>query len=285
VTKIDTNIGEIEADFFIIAPGHSSFNTYKMLISKGVLFRNKPFAIGMRAEHPQEIINKSQWNSKSLPGVKAAEYKLTNCEENLLPVYSFCMCPGGKVVPATAQTGSSVVNGMSLYQRDGKFANAAIVAGIELEKLLKKKMSPLESLEWLENLEQSFYNIKKSYEIPAVRISDFLKDRVSSTMPESSFPFPIFSHNFKELFHPEIITSLKAGIKNFSNKIKGFEEGLLLGLESKTSSPIQGIRKENGLAEGFDNLYLCGEGSGYAGGIVSSAADGIKAAFSIISDL
>ena len=275
--------GKITAHYFILAPGHSSYETYRMLICKGVPFRVKPFAIGCRVEHLQELINLAQWGQPSLPGLNAAEYRLTFQKPNLLPVYSFCMCPGGKVVPATAYKNMNIVNGMSYYARNSAFANAAIVAGIHINELLNRELEPLEALEWLQGLEETFFEFTHSYAAPACKISDFLSDKVSASFTESTYPFALAPADFNELLPAKVIASLKEGMKDFCRKLKGFEQGVMLGLESKTSSPLQAIREKDGRSGNIENLYIVGEGSGYAGGIVSSAADGIKAALHIMT--
>ena len=141
VSAIETDKGTIEADFFVIAQGHSAFETYRMLMKRGVGFHTKNFALGSRMEHPQEVINEAQWGIKKLKGVKAAEYRLTSPGDGVHPVYSFCMCPGGVIVPATAYENTNIVNGMSRYLRDGRFANAACVAGLNLNRLLNPEVS------------------------------------------------------------------------------------------------------------------------------------------------
>lgn len=278
VRAIQTDGGTLEADAFFLAPGHSHFPTFRMLIRRGVPFITKPFAIGMRAEHPQELINRAQWGASSVPGLKAAEYRLTHkpASPEILPGYSFCMCPGGKVVPATPAPGLSVVNGMSEYLRDSPFANAAVVAGIRAEELTGGSDSPLAVLDALESLERQFYEIRRGYDIPAIRICDFLAGKESASIPDNSFPFSLFPDDPSRLFPENITRSLREALTAFSSKIKGYEEGILMGLESKTSSPIQVVRDAEGTIEGFSGLYLCGEGSGRTGGIVSSAADGIR---------
>ncbi|TVQ18159.1 MAG: FAD-binding protein, partial [Bacteroidetes bacterium] len=137
-----TSGGAIAADALFVAPGHSAYETYRMLINKGVPFRTKNFAIGSRMEHPQELVNMAQWGTVKLPGVKAAEYRLTSPGDGKHQVYSFCMCPGGMVVPAAAYAGTSIVNGMSFYKRDGQFANAACVAGLHPDELAGKVVTP-----------------------------------------------------------------------------------------------------------------------------------------------
>ncbi|MDA3954137.1 MAG: FAD-dependent monooxygenase [Bacteroidales bacterium] len=278
------NSGAIDADYFIIASGHSSFDTYRMLIKNGIQFRTKNFALGSRIEHPQELINIAQWGKKQLPGVKAAEYRLTSNPKNQLPVYTFCMCPGGVIVPATANENTNIVNGMSLYNRDAKFANSAIVAGVNPDKLLGKETSAPEILDWLEALENKFYEYSNSFRAPFGSINNFINKKTGSHNSESSYPLGLIEAPLWELLPSTVSNSLRESLIDFNKKIRGFETGNIIGLESKTSSPIQVIREENKSCTGFNNIFVVGEGSGYAGGIISSAADGIKAALSIIEE-
>ncbi len=281
--NVEISSGKISAHYFIFAAGHSSYDTFRILVRNGVPFRVKPFAIGCRVEHAQELINLTQWGQPFLRGLKAAEYRLNFQKPNLLPVYSFCMCPGGKVVPAAAYKNTNIVNGMSNYSRNSAFGNAAIVAGIHLNELLNKELEPLEALEWLQRLEETFFEFSNSYAAPACKISDFLLGKISTTFAKSTFPFSLVPADFNELLPAKVSVSLKEGIKDFCRKLRGFEEGIMLGLESKTSSPVQAVREKSGRSGAVENLYIAGEGSGYAGGIVSSAADGIKAALDIIA--
>lgn len=282
VIEAITSKGPLKGDYFLIAPGHSAYETYRMLMKRGVPFRTKNFAIGSRAEHQQEIINKAQWGKAKLPGVKAAEYRLSSRTDDNRQVYSFCMCPGGIVVPATAYADSNVVNGMSYYQRNSPYANAACVVGLHPDELAGRKLTPSEALDELEKLEQYFYTYTNSYQAPYCSIKDFINERLSDTTHLSSYPMGITAAPLWDLLPKTIVKAMQAGLLDFNKKLKGYDEGILLGLESKTSSPIQVIRDENGLTEGFSNLFLIGEGSGYAGGIMSSAADGLKAAMKII---
>ncbi len=284
VAEVHTSQGTFQADALFIAPGHSAYETYKMLIRKGVPFRTKNFAIGSRMEHRQEIINLAQWGQKSLPGVKAAEYRLTSPADGKHQVFSFCMCPGGIVVPAAAYENTNIVNGMSYYKRNGNFANAACVAAIHPDELAGKTVSPIEALENLQALEEHFFQFSNGYSAPAISIPDFLKQRNKNTKLESSYPLGLTTAPLWELIPKPVVKSMQAGLSDFIRKIKGFETGNLLGFESKTSSPVQVIREKNGLVENFENLYMIGEGSGYAGGIISSAADGIKAAIHFIKN-
>ncbi len=283
LVAIETDAGMMEADFFVVAPGHSAFETYRMLMKNGVHFHTKNFALGSRMEHPQELINRAQWGVKQLQGVKAAEYRLTSPGSGQHPVYSFCMCPGGVIVPATAYPDTNIVNGMSRYLRNGNFANAAVVAGLNLNRLLHKEVSAPEALDWLENLERQFYRITTNYRAPFCSIQSFLARKLRPANTQTSYPMGLTEIPLWELFPETLSGALQKGLLDFKKKIKGFESGNLLGLESKTSAPIQVERDKNGLCSGFKNLYVAGEGSGYAGGIVSSAADGIKAALDILS--
>lgn len=284
VHQIETNKGTIDADYFLVAPGHSSYDTYRLLMKRGVEFHAKNFAIGSRMEHQQEIINIAQWGTKSLPGVKAAEYRLTSKSAGN-QVYSFCMCPGGIIVPAAAVEKANIVNGMSRYLRDNSFANAACVATFNLGKILNKEVSAEESLDWMEKLENSFYDFSKSYKAPMCSIEDFINKKMSHRGDtQTSYPMGVIQTPLWELLPDDIAIAMREGLKDFIRKMKGFETGNLLGLESKTSAPIQVDRDINMRCSGFSNLYVIGEGSGYAGGIISSGADGVKAAMNIISD-
>ncbi len=283
VKEVLTSSGNFQANAVFIAPGHSAFETYRMLMKRGVAFRTKNFAIGSRMEHPQELINRAQWGKPELPGVKAAEYRLSSAADGKHQVYSFCMCPGGMVVPATAYAHTNIVNGMSYYKRDGLFANAACVAALHPDELAGKTVTPAEALDQLEKLEETFFLSANGYAAPSCSITDFLNSRQKDAELKSSYPLGLTPAPLWEMLPAGTVNAMKAGLRDFSRKLKGFETGNLIGLESKTSSPIQVIREEGGRCSGFENLFLIGEGSGYAGGIISSAADGVKAAMNFLS--
>ncbi|MBC8321289.1 MAG: FAD-dependent oxidoreductase [Bacteroidetes bacterium] len=283
VSHIETNKGNIDSDYFLVAPGHSSYDTYRMLMKRSVGFHTKNFALGSRMEHHQEIINMAQWGRKSISGVKAAEYRLTSKGDGKQQVYSFCMCPGGVIVPAMAVEQANIVNGMSKYLRNEKFANAACVATINLGDLLKREVLAEETLDWMENLERSFYEFSLGYKAPMCSIRDFINKKVTNTVSETSYPLGIIQAPLWELLPDNVEKAIREGLKDFIRKMKGFETGNIMGLESKTSAPIQVERENDGRCSGFENLYVIGEGSGYSGGIISSAADGVKAAMTIIS--
>jgi uncharacterized FAD-dependent dehydrogenase len=282
VHKVSTTLGDFESNFIVFACGHSSLETMRMLIQNGVSFLPKPFAIGMRFEIPQILVNLAQWKTTNLPGVKAAEYFLTT--QANLPVYSFCMCPGGKVIPAMTHADSLIVNGVSNYHRDGKFANSAIVAGVDLKEILKPDITPLECLAWRENIERNARTHVKTihpFAAPAICVSDFIESRVSTTLPASTFPFPLVAHSYEDIFEPRILAALRSGLKDFTKKMRGFEEGILIGVETTTSAPVRLVRDAERRALGFTNLFVSGEMSGWSGGIVSSAVDGLKTAQAI----
>ncbi len=274
--------GTIDGDFFIFANGHSSFRLYRLLISAGVLFAPKPFAIGFRVEHIQEELNFSMWRKRSLPGVKAAEYHLTaDCSPG--HAFTFCMCPVGKIVQSAPDSISSVVNGMSDFARDGKFANSAVVTPFSLEESAKREITAGAALDILEEMEHRFFDYRRSFDVPAARISDIIRGRKTAVLPETSFPFGIAAADMSRFFPESVYGRLKTGLEIFCRKLDCFENGTAMGFESKTSAPIKCLRNEDFTSAPFANLYICGEGSGYSGGIVSSAADGIKTAMKIAS--
>jgi uncharacterized protein len=176
------------------------------------------------------------------------------------------------------------VNGMSLYQRDGRFANAACVAGIHPAQLAGKEITASEALDYVQQLEESFFEYSNGYQAPFCTIQDFIKRRISQNKKESSYPLGLISAPLWEMLPTVVVSSLAEGLVDFNRKLKGYDTGILLGLESKTSSPIQVIRDDSGRCEGFDNLFMVGEGSGYAGGIISSGADGIRTAIKIAAE-
>lgn len=188
------------------------------------------------------------------------------------------------VVPATAYASNNIVNGMSMYKRDGQFANAAVVAGVHPDQLTGGNTTPLEALEWLNTLEESFFRYSNSYQAPFSTIGDFLARKESKRIPETSYPLGLIPAPIWDMIPKAVTEALTEGLQDFDRKLLGYRSGILLGLESKTSSPIQSIRDDAGKCEGFDNLYIAGEGSGYAGGIISSAADGIRIAMKIASE-
>ena len=186
------------------------------------------------------------------------------------------------VVPAATRADISIVNGMSNYRRNGKFANAGCVAAVHPDQLAGRTVTALEALQWLEELEQSFYAFSGDYRAPFCTISDFINSKEPRSVPETSYPLGLTPALLWNMLPPVVTHALREGLKDFDRRLRGYSNGILLGLESKTSSPIQVLREKNGVCTGFENLFIAGEGSGYAGGIVSSAADGIRIAMQIV---
>ena len=280
VTGIIVNDNKkINCNVLVLAIGHSARDTFYLLHDKGLNMKNKNFAVGLRIEHPQEMINISQYG-KYANVLPPANYKLTYQASTGRGVYSFCMCPGGYVVNASSEQNRLVVNGMSNYQRDSKNANSAIVVTVNNKDFGDNIFG---GIEFQRHLEEKAYSLGKGY-IPIQLLKDFIDNKettklgkiIPCTKGNTSFA------NLNNLFSTEISNSLKEGIKNFNKKIKGFssDDAILLGVESRTSSPINIIRDEY-LESNIKGIYPCGEGAGYAGGITTSAIDGIKVAEAI----
>ena len=274
VTDVLINQESYQPEAVILAPGNSARDTFEMLVNKGLLFESKPFAVGFRIEHEQEFINERFYGKQTdfnLTG--PAVYSLTaQCPP--YGVYSFCMCPGGYVIPAASENGNQVVNGMSNSMRDNRFANSAIVATVNQKDFGNKALDGIQFQRMIES--RAF----KTYQCPAQLAGDFIKNKKSPFLKNSSYTLEIYSKNLNELYPKAISQALAKGLSQFDQKIKGFsEEGLLLAPETRTSCPVRIVREESkGCSVSAENLYPIGEGAGYAGGIVSSAADGIKLA-------
>lgn len=287
VVGVKTSEGEeIFAHKTILATGHSARDIYQLFYDNNWDIEAKPFAVGVRVEHPQALINQIQYHSSNpSPLLPPANYSLTfNTEQR--GVFSFCMCPGGIVVPAMDRPKIMSVNGMSNSLRSGEKGNAAIVVTIKEEDASKySSFGALSLMKLQEELETSLYLDKQT--APAQRITDFIKGRTSSTLCSCSYMPGIMSCNFKELLPDYISQNLALGFLDFNKKMKGFitEEALLIGLESRTSSPVRIPRGANLQHTQLKNLYPCGEGAGYAGGITSSALDGINTAERIATEL
>ncbi len=265
---------EIKCDVLVLAIGHSSRDTFKMLYDKGFSMKSKNFAVGFRIEHSQEMINKSQYGDKYklLP---PADYKLTHQCSNGRGVYSFCMCPGGFVVNASSEDGRLVVNGMSNYKRDEKNANSAIVVTVTDKDYGE---GVLAGVEYQRRLEEKAYSLGSGL-IPIQKYIDFKNNNTStsldSVIPNTKGDYKL--SNLRNIFSDDINSSLIEGIESFGTKIKGFnkDDSILLGVESRTSSPVI-IERNEELVSSILGIYPCGEGAGYAGGITTASIDGIK---------
>ncbi|MCX7885024.1 MAG: hypothetical protein N2448_08365 [Caloramator sp.] len=278
---------EIPCDVAILAIGHSARDTFEVLFKQGVVFTQKPFAIGVRIEHLQSMIDERQYGRfANHPRLKAADYKLTYTSKKYnRPCYSFCMCPGGYVVAASSEKGMVVTNGMSEYKRDSKNANSAIVVGVGPQDFSSKH--PLAGIEFQRHYERLAYEVGGcDYSAPVQLLGDFLKDKISTKLGivEPSYTRGFRFGKIKECLPDYIIEVLKEALLDFDKKIKGFADydSILTGIETRTSSPVRIERDENCESISLKGLYPAGEGAGYAGGIVSSAVDGIKVAENIM---
>jgi len=283
-----TNHGEeITGDSVILATGHSARDIYQMLARRGLLMEPKTFAVGFRIEHPQPLIDRSQYHIK--PGeprhqlLPAARYRLATTI-NGVGVHSFCMCPGGWIVPAATENDEVVVNGMSLARRDSPFANSGMVATVAPANVqsFACEHGVLAGMAFQKMLEQAAKQAGGGGQVaPAQRVIDFLEKRISSDLPETSYFPGLRSAPLHELFPDFLIREMREGLQLFGRKIRGYisSEALLVGFETRTSSPVRIPRREDTLEHpDLPGLIPCGEGAGYAGGIVSAALDGIRAA-------
>jgi uncharacterized FAD-dependent dehydrogenase len=263
----------------ILATGHSARDIYFLLHQKGITIESKPFALGVRVEHSQLLIDKIQYGqSPRDEHLPASSYRLA-CQVRNRGVFSFCMCPGGLVVPASTAPGEIVVNGMSLSRRDSPFANSGTVVSVELEDLIPfEKHGVFAGLEFQKMVEQTmFASGDGSQNAPAQRMTDFVKKKTSQDLPAASYIPGLHSAPLHELLPKNIYTRLSKGVIEFGKKMKGYftEEANMIGTESRTSSPIRIPRnKETFMHEDAEALFPCGEGAGYAGGILSAAMDG-----------
>lgn len=267
----------IPCDNLILAIGHSARDTFEMLYNRNLNMEVKPFAIGLRVQHKQEMINLSQYSTNDI----TATYKLTY-NSNGRGVYTFCMCPGGYVINASSEEGHLAINGMSYHKRDAENANSAVIVTVGPEDFGNH---PLDGIKFQKDLEKKAYELCKG-KIPVQLYGDFTKQKVSK---EFGSVKPCFKgeYEFADLnkILPYFITlNFKEGMNAFGKKIKGFakEDTILAGIESRTSSPVKIIRDETCMSN-IKGIYPCGEGAGYAGGITTSAMDGIKVAEAIMS--
>ncbi len=280
VKEIEINNQElIPCPILLLAIGHSSRDTFYLLKNKNINMENKPFAVGLRVMHDQELINKSQYGKLSnlLP---PANYKLTYTTKDKRGVYSFCMCPGGYVINSSSEENRLVINGMSNHNRNSKSSNSAIVVTIN-EKDYGTNL--LDGITYQRHLEELAYNIKQG-SIPIQSYEDFINNvenkSKSNVVKEIKGSYEYA--NLNKILPEYISNSIKEAMPEFDKKIKGFASSnpLFLGIESRTSSPVRILRNEYGLSN-IEGIYPCGEGAGYAGGITSAAIDGIKQAENI----
>jgi uncharacterized FAD-dependent dehydrogenase len=271
----------------ILASGHSAIDIYQLLHNKKIALQQKGFAVGVRVEHKQNLIDKIQYNNQKNRYLPAATYNLITQVDGR-GVYSFCMCPGGVIVPAATDKNQVVVNGMSSSQRNSPFANSGIVVEIRIGDLTGyQQFGELAGLKFQQHIENlaSVNNGGLLQTAPAQRLSDFVHSKLSADLPECSYLPKIISSPL-HFWLPNIVKErLQTGFKHFDRKMRGFitSDAVILGVESRTSSPVRIPRDENTLQHiQIQGLYPCGEGAGYSGGITSSAIDGERAAEQIL---
>ncbi len=277
----------IETNVVILAIGHSARDTYEMLYEKGVKIIQKPFAIGARIEHPQILINKSQYKEfYNHEKLGAADYKLIEHTSNGRTAYTFCMCPGGTVIASASEEGEVVTNGMSEHARDKENANSAFLVNVKPSDFGSDH--PLAGVEFQRKYEKLAYELGgRNYNAPVQLVGDFLQDRVSTDLGKvkpSYKPGYTFA-NLRDCLPEFVCETMKEALPKLDKKLNGFSmyDAVLTGVETRSSAPIRIVRDEETLESvSVQNLYPCGEGAGYAGGIVTAAVDGIKCAEKII---
>ena len=287
IASVIVNGGEeIPAEAVVLAVGHSARHTFRMLWEKNLSMEAKAFAVGVRIEHPQEMITRTQYGENVPRELRAASYKTAVSLPDGRGVYSFCMCPGGFVVNASSETGCLAVNGMSYHARDGRNANSAIVVTVRPEDYLPYSPSgssdPLGGIDFQRYLERAAYRAAGG-KIPVQRFEDFCLSRPGG--PGSFAPCmkgDFAWSNVRAIFPEFLGDSLERGIRAMDRQIRGFSmpDALLSGVESRTSSPVRILRNQ-GLEGSISGIYPCGEGAGYAGGITSAAMDGLRVAEAI----
>ena len=284
ITGVRTGDGDLfQADAFILATGHSARDIFELLNNKKMLIEAKSFALGVRVEHPQSLIDSNQYHcairSEYLP---PASYSWVQQVDGK-GVFSFCMCPGGIIAPAATSPGELVVNGWSPSKRNNPFANSGIVVSVEAEDIRPfKRFGPLAAMYFQQSVEKrAFEKGGGKFVAPAQRLVDFTENRISSSLPDCSYLPGISSVSLKEVLPGFIHKRLQQGFKEFGKKMRGYltNDAIVVATESRTSSPVRIPRNPESLQHPqIINLYPCGEGAGYAGGIVSAAMDGERVA-------
>ena len=279
---------ELRSRYVVLALGHSSRDTFRMLHERGVYLEAKPFAVGFRIEHPQSLIDNARLGKYAgHPELGAADYKLVYHAKNGRAVYSFCMCPGGTVVAATSEPGRVVTNGMSQYSRNERNANAGIVVGINPDEDFPG--GPLAGVELQERLESQAFELGGSdYCAPGQLVGDFIRGRASSEFGEvePSYKPGVRLGDLAPSLPDYVIEAIREALPAFGKQIRGFDraDAILTGIETRTSSPVR-IKRDNESLQSINTrgLYPAGEGAGYAGGILSAGVDGIKVAEAVAS--
>lgn len=288
IRNVTTNRGKsFFTDRLILATGHSGREIYRLLYRHGILMTPKAFSVGVRIEHDQRMINRSQYGRfAEHPNLPPAEYKLVYHAPSGRSAYTFCMCPGGSVVASQSESGTIVTNGMSNFRRDGTNANSALLVGVDPDDF---GYEPLSGVAFQEQLERKAFELgRESYQAPCQRAEDFLHGRVSHDFSDISPTYRpgITPADLNRLFPESINATLKGALTDMDRKLHGFlmPSAPLTGVESRTSAPLRVERNEQYQSPSLKGLYPCGEGCGYAGGIMSAAVDGIRIARGIIRE-
>lgn len=292
LTGVETNCGQVDATSVILATGHSARDTFEALSSQGVPMEAKPFAVGVRAEHPQQMIDHAQYRcgAERPSTLPPADYRLAH-QEGERGIYSFCMCPGGMVVPTSTEPEMVVVNGMSTARRSTPFANSGVVVQVTLEDLAREGFGQqaLSGVEFQRALERRAYALGGGgYLAPAMLASDFLSGRASGRVAHSHFRPGLTPADLSEALPRFVADGLRAGLGRFDRILAGYASGEanLIAVESRTSSPVRILRdRETTEVPGFPGLFVAGEGPGYAGGIMSAAVDGLRVAHALLKVL
>jgi uncharacterized protein len=281
---------EIVGRAVVVAAGHSATDMLDVLGRAGALLEAKPFAMGVRIEHPQPLIDRIQYGANAgHPKLRAAPYRVAFTPSDGRGAYSFCMCPGGWIVPAATEQDGLVVNGMSLSRRDSPYANSGLIVAIEVADLARLGLPlPMGGIELQRRLERAACLAGGgALRAPATRATDFVRGRASSTVPASSYQPGLQAGDLGEVLAATglpLAQRLREGLAAFDRQLRGYltEQAVLVGVESRTSSPVRVVRDASSLqSPTLADLYPCGEGAGYAGGIVSAAMDGIRVARAI----
>lgn len=280
IQRIDGSLYELKTNKLILALGHSARDTFKMLYDCGVNMVQKPFSVGVRIEHKQSDINLAQYGKKyyNSPYLGAADYKLAVHLDNNRSVYTFCMCPGGVVVGATSNVGHVVTNGMSEFNRDKENANSAVLVNVDERDF--GSSHPLAGLFFQDNLEKKAFALGGgNYFAPVQLVGDFLNSKATTILGKvkPSYLPGVTPSDFRQLFSEDLYRALQQGIIAMNKKLKGFsdDDAVITAVESRSSSPLRIIRDEMFMCN-IKGVYPIGEGAGYAGGIVSAGADGVK---------
>ncbi len=288
IRAVRTSDGEeLPADIIVLACGHSARDVYRWAAGAGIALERKGSAVGVRLEHPQAVINRIQYgkaaDDERLPPA-FYEVSATAADRG---VYSFCMCPGGFIVPAATEADGVVVNGMSLSRRDSPYANAAIVVSLHPEDYGEASLGPLAGIEFQRRIERAAFAAGGgAFRAPAQRLTDFLSHRSSSSLPATSYHPGAVSGRMDEIFPAFVTDSLRAGLEGMTRRLRGFLHGdaVLVAAETRTSAPVRIVRDPVTLqSPSLSGLYPTGEGAGYAGGIVSAAIDGTRVAQAILA--